>query len=862
VRCTALSQATAALELAVAADAPVSADNTAEALACLRLLARVVPFVAGDASLGRGASAAGPDTNADADAALVELAAYLAGGPLPAPRADEWQSRQEAADAAAAVLEAEARLSGGAPVDADDVAATAAAAMDLMRSDYAAPPPDDTLTAAAAASAAQDAPQSSSAEPQPEPVGAPAEVHTVAMEDVSLDAPPSPAAAPTPQAADAPAMPATPAPTSPRVQTAPPPPPPLWVRISCAVADASLRVGITLAPRASAWAPPLAPGSASVPSDADCAGARVDALRALAALAAAEALYVPFSPAQPAGGDASETAAAPPRCGASFLAAFSGRGVGAGALPRGTLRRLFGSVLNGASCAPGLVAASPEGGALVRACMRALLLMVCVAEEDVPSAAAAAAAPDAAAEDDDDADAPALFARMALPQAACLHASVAAVLASAASTAVATAEWADVFAGGSGDAAVSAVPSAGAALSRAPPPGASEGVALALAAVERSPAFCDVAAGRTGGGGWHLAGPVLTLMLVLRDEPSAAGLLRAASFLLLNLGSRRAFGVALNEPLRIADAPLASAVGLGPPFPPGATRGDALLAALAALLAYPLSRGTPIGRERPLYAPLLALLLNAAPCLKGITPPGAGAAMHLLAALAQPCVLLQDAAGAPLLRSVLDALADVLTHQADANPALLGALLRHGALLADLQTLTLLPETTDMLAQQQQQQVSPPGAPAAPDTGAALEPPAPLGSAELSVGTAALFGGLHLVAPEHAAPPFRADAAWLDGVRATWPLAELAAVAAAVAPVYGPWREGHPSASVYEEADFLRSQPLAGLLPPPRPRAPRTYARTPGVAAWQARHAAGLALLAEPGACDAPRVRRLRVALR
>ena len=329
-------------------------------------------------------------------------------------------------------------------------------------------------------------------------------------------------------------------------------------------------------------------------------------------------------------------------------------------------------------------------------------------------------------------------------------------------------------------------------------------------------------------------------MLMLRDEPSAAGLLRAGSFLLLNLGSTRAFGVALNEPLRPSDAALATACGLGPPFPPGATRADALLAALACLLAYPLARGASIGRERPLYAPLLAVLLNAAPFLKSVTPPGAGAMMHLLAALAQPSVLLRDEAGAALLRSCLDALAATLTHQADSNPALCGALLRHTALIHDLQELRLPDPEPQAEAQE-----------------GSAEPP----SEESAAPASELFGGMRVVGPDAAAPAFAPDNAWLDAARAQWPLAELRAIAAALEGAWQPWLEAHPGANVYAEADFLRTLPLAGALPSPRPRAPRTYARTAGVASWQARHACGLALLAEPQAVDGKRVRRLRVAL-
>jgi hypothetical protein len=806
-------QVTSALEGAVAAsDVPCDPASAATALSCLRLLARVVPFVVGDARLGRGApeehaaaDGAADDAGAaadaaDADAALAELCAHLAGGPLPEPRCDEWRGALESADAVEAareVLNAEAE----AETDAAELAAAAAHATALLRSRYTAPPPSyDSVTAFADVPLSPGEGSGSAARP--------------------ADAPPAPLAA----------VPAPP-PAAPKA--------PLGHRIAAAVAAAALCPGLTLPARAAgslsaAWAPPLAPGAASEPPDAELAGARCEALRAICTLAAAEALYVPFAPvaaAQP-GAAAPPAPAAHHAEGVAFLAAFSGRGSAgdgsAAAVAPAMLRRLVSSLLNGAASAPGLLSASPEGAALVRASMRALLLLVCVAEEDVPLAAAPPATHAL--------DAPALFADMTLPQAASLHASIAALLASCAASAVATAEWADVIT----DVAVASAGDAAGVTPRAPPPpGASEAVALALAALERAPAFADVAAGRAGAGGWHLAAPVLTLMLVLRDDPSAAGLLRAGSFLLLNLGSRRAFGVALNEPLRGTDAPLASAARLGPPLPPGATRGDALLAALACLLAHPLARGAAIGRERPLYAPLLALLLNAAPCLKGVTPPGAGAVMHLIAALAQPSVLLRDGAGAPLLRSVLDALAATLTHQADANPALLGALLRHQALLRDLEQLRL-----------------PPAPPATPEQ----QQPAQEAAAAAASASKQLFGGLQLVGPD--APPFVADQAWLDAARAQWPLAELTAVAAAVAGVHGAWRESRPGACVYEEADFLRAQPLSGLLPPPRPHAARTYARTRGVTAWQARHAAGLALLADAAAVDAPRVRRLRVAMR
>jgi hypothetical protein len=155
-------------------------------------------------------------------------------------------------------------------------------------------------------------------------------------------------------------------------------------------------------------APPLAPGSASLPPDAALTSSRLDALRCLNCLAAAEALYVPFAPPAPA---ADAPLAAPPASAVSFLAAFAGRGAGADALPPGVARRLFASLLNGASCAPGLAGDSAEGAALVAGCMRSLLLLVSVAEEDVPLQPPSAHRREPAAE-----DAPAMFAAMALPQ--------------------------------------------------------------------------------------------------------------------------------------------------------------------------------------------------------------------------------------------------------------------------------------------------------------------------------------------------------------------------------------------------------------------------------------------------------------
>jgi hypothetical protein len=437
-----LASATSALELAVDADGDASAEaRAAQAAGCLRLLARVVPFVAGDARLGAGS----PEEGESGDAALAELEAYLAGGPLPAPRADTWPVAAEAAEAAEAAA-AEQSLSSAEEANA----ATTSAAVGA----YAAPTPGSdeaaTDTGEAAASTAADA------------------------------APQRPA---TPPVADA----------SARTSASSLGAAPLWQRIASAVAAAALCPELTLAKRATAWAPPLAPGSASLPPDAALTPARLDALRCLNCLAAAEALYVPFAPPAAA---ADAPLAAQPRA-ASFLAAFAGRGAATDSLPPGVTRRLFASLLNGASCAPGLAGDSPEGASLVAGCMRALLLLVSVAEEDVPMQPPSAHRREPAAE-----DAPALFAAMALPQAACLHASLAAALATAANAAVAVAEWADVLAG--------VVPSVTSAegettqLTRTPPPGAAEAVALALCAAERAPAFSDVAAGRAGAGGWLL----------------------------------------------------------------------------------------------------------------------------------------------------------------------------------------------------------------------------------------------------------------------------------------------------------------------------------------------------------------------
>ena len=446
-----LASCTSALELALDADGSSASPEVraAQAAGCLRLLARVVPFVAGDARRGGGGGGGeeeGEDAGADAcDAALVELEAFLAGGPLPAPRADSWLTAAAAEEAEAAAAAQE--LSGGAASGGAEGAADR-----VSVGDYAAPQQGDAPpeAATAAASAAEEA------------------------------APQQPATPPGSEA-DAGGASAT------SLGAAP-----LWLRIAAAVAAAALCPELTLPRRASAWAPPLAPGSASLPPDAAMTAARLDALRCLNCLAAAEALYLPY--AAPHAADA-PLAAPPPT--ASFLAAFAGRGAGADALPAGITRRLFASLLNGASCAPGLAGDSPEGAALVSGCMRALLLLVSVAEEDVPLQPPSAHRREPAAE-----DAPAMFAAMALPQAACLHASLAASLATAASAAVAVAEWADVLSG-----VVPAVATAAGEatqLQRTPPPGATEAVALALCAAERAPAFADVAAGRVGGGGWHL----------------------------------------------------------------------------------------------------------------------------------------------------------------------------------------------------------------------------------------------------------------------------------------------------------------------------------------------------------------------
>ena len=461
-----LASCTGALELALDADGSAASAEVraAQAAGCLRLLARVVPFVAGDARLGAGGGGGEEEGEGDAagDAALAELDAFLAGGPLPAPRADSWLTAAAAEEAEAAA--AEQQLAGGGDPSVEGAAAECASV-----GAYAAPQADD----------------------------APPEAATTTFAAAEEEAAPQPPATPPGGEAAAGGASAT------ELGAAP-----LWQRIAAAVCAAALCPELTLPRRASAWMPPLAPGSASLPPDAAMTTARLDALRCLNCLAAAEALYLPY--AAPLAADA--PLAAPPPA-ASFLAAFSGRGAGADALPPGVARRLFASLLNGASCAPGLAGDSPEGAALVSGCMRALLLLVCVAEEDVPLQPPSAHRREPAAE-----DAPAMFAAMALPQAACLHASLAASLSTAASAAVAVAEWADVLSG-----VVPAVATAAGEatqLQRTPPPGATEAVALALCAAERAPAFAEVAAGRAGGGGWHLVrarravpprgGPVLT----------------------------------------------------------------------------------------------------------------------------------------------------------------------------------------------------------------------------------------------------------------------------------------------------------------------------------------------------------------
>ena len=403
-------------------------------------------------------------------------------------------------------------------------------------------------------------------------------------------------------------------------------------------------------------------------------------------------------------------------------------------------------------------------------------------------------------------------------------------------------------------------------LSYAPPPravpplGASEALALALAATERTACFADVAQSRAGGGGWALGWPVLTLMVCLRDHGSAQGFLRAGSFLLLTLSSWRSFALALNQPLSAADAPLAAAAALGPPMPPGATRGDAVLAALASLLAYPLCGGAAMeGHTRPLYAPLLALFRNVAPCLKGLTPPGAGSAMHLLAALAQPSVLLADADGAHLLRTALQAVAAVVERQGESNPALMGALLRHSQLLEDLQRMTVAPPVQHMAGEGAAVSDAPPLPPPTPTPADAPQCSEEAGAAPSGEG---LFGGLRMSCEGGAA--WVPTEQWLTRERATWPLPRLLQILGALRADHSAWVASQPRPHVYAEAAWLATRTLmAGVARCEEQDAapPRTYARTEAVTCWQARHAAGLALLAEPRGVDGPRVRRLQVSL-
>ena len=605
----------------------------------------------------------------------------------------------------------------------------------------------------------------------------------------------------------------------------------LWRRVCSVIVDALLCPGLTLSPRSKAWAPPLSPGTASLPPDADFTPNRVEALRLLVAVCGAEALSIPSTPAPL--GDSSPPGAHN-RESHRFLAVLSGRlqpdddaSNGVCAVSAAQLSRLLLSLVNGASCSPGITDGNPQGAELVFSCMRAVILLVIVAEHDLP----VPSAPD---------DAAALFAALGAPQAACLHASIASVLATAASQAAGAAEWADVLAETvAGDAQMARL------VGRVVPPGAGEALALGLAAAERMPSFMPAATGFSSHGGWMLAGPVLALMASLREAPSAAGLLRAGSFLLLLLSTSKQFCLALNEPLRVTDAPVCTATGLGSTIPPSATRGDALLAALAILLAYPLSGGaciTPQGRA--LYSPLLAVFRNVSPFLKGLTPAGAGGAMHLLASLAQPSVLLADEAGAQLLTTALNSIAAVVDHQCESNAALLAALLRHRSLLSDLATMTLAPPVCEI-------------------SGADAETPPPAIDAGDVIPTtegSALLVGL-TIAPPAERRAFHPDDEWLDGVRSGWPLQRLLGMLDFVSPTHTAWRAAHPAADVYAEAAWLATQTLAGSRahPPEIPR-PSTYARTSAVAAWQVRYALSLVLLADPHAYDGPRVRRLKVA--
>jgi len=401
-----------------------------------------------------------------------------------------------------------------------------------------------------------------------------------------------------------------------------------------------------------------------------------------------------------------------------------------------------------------------------------------------------------------DDSASAAFAAMPPPAAHCLHASLVASLRRCASAAAGAAGWAAALGEEAAVVGGSSAERIAAALRCPVPAGAAEALALALAALERAPAFAEAAEAR-GGGGWELASPALALSLALRDQPGAAGLQRCASLLLLQLSATPAFAASLNAAAGgAADSALSEALGLPQPPPgcPPPTRADLLLSAAAQLLAFPLAGGrAPQPQAIPAYHSLLALLVNVSPHLKALTASGAGATVHLLASLSQPAARAVAAASAPTDAAqplLLDEVLCFICNALTYQGECHGALL--GALLRERGLLDEL---------------------------------AALGEGEN--------------APQAA------------------PLATIRALLAQLAPAHAAWRGAHPGpeGGPFQEAAFMGTLSLVGLrggaLPPPPP--PRAAQRSPELAAWQAQHAAGCCLLAEPAAMDGERVRRLRV---
>ncbi|KAG8815594.1 hypothetical protein FRC17_000654, partial [Serendipita sp. 399] len=174
---------------------------------------------------------------------------------------------------------------------------------------------------------------------------------------------------------------------------------------------------------------------------------------------------------------------------------------------------------------------------------------------------------------------------------------------------------------------------------------------------------------------------ILCLGLELKDKPKSHGICRALSYVLQSLSAEPGFGPQLSTvPIRVSLPSKWNTVG---------TAADFFISSIYAIISSSPSNGGLQPLPSSSYPALIISIANCAPYLKNLSVNSSNKLLQLIAAFADPRMLLADEGNPRLVYFMLEAFNSIIFHHPSENPHFLYSLLRSHVLFQDLAVFTL-----------------------------------------------------------------------------------------------------------------------------------------------------------------------------